>query len=131
MKIKKIILSLIIAVFVSFITSGCVERKLTIKSDPPGASVYFNDSYKGKTPVDFDFEWYWTHDIRLEKEGYQEIKVQETIKAPPYMWIPVDLLIELLPLKVKDHHDLTYTLELKRENESDNERAEEEINFND
>ena len=30
---------------------GVVKRRLTIVSDPPGADVYVNDVYQGKSPV--------------------------------------------------------------------------------
>jgi hypothetical protein len=93
-----------------FVTSGCVQRKLTVKSDPPQAQVYFDGQYIGETPVDFDFEWYWEHSVELKKEGYETISTSEEIKAPVYMWIPFDLAMELLPFTVRDERELTYTL---------------------
>ncbi len=104
-------LFLVLILAISFTLGGCVERKLYVKTDPPGATFYFNDEEKGKTPLSFDFEWYWTHKVRLEKEGYKQIEKFELIKAPPYMWFPVDFFMELLPFKIKDYHYLTYNLE--------------------
>ena len=108
--IKKILVFVVIG-GCALMSAGCVQRKLTVKSDPPGAEVYFNDRYIGQTPLDFDFEWYWEHKVELRKEGYETISNFETIKAPVYMWIPFDLVMELLPFSVKDDHQLTYTLE--------------------
>jgi len=107
--IKKNLLCFIL-VSCLFVTSGCVQRKLTVKSDPSQAQVYFDGKYIGETPVDFDFDWYWEHDVELKKEGYESIKTSEEIKAPVYMWIPLDLVTALLPFTVRDDHELTYTL---------------------
>ncbi|MFH1855973.1 MAG: PEGA domain-containing protein [Candidatus Omnitrophota bacterium] len=102
---------LILLLGISLFLSGCIERKLFVRTDPPNADFYFNEQLKGKTPLSFDFEWYWTHEVRVEKEGYKEVEKEEVIKAPPYMWIPLDFLAELLPFKIKDYHYLDYKLE--------------------
>jgi hypothetical protein len=107
---KKLILLLFLLLFFSLFSAGCVERKLTIKSNPPQATVYFNDKQMGKTPTDFDFEWYWTHKVELKKEGYQSVNNYEQIKAPVYMWIPLDLFMEIMPFKIRDYRTLTYEL---------------------
>jgi len=107
--IKKYILWFIL-IGCLFVTSGCVRRKLTVKSDPSQAQVYFDGKYIGETPVDFDFEWYWEHSVELKKDGYETISTSEEIKAPVYMWIPLDLAMELLPFTLRDDRELTYTL---------------------
>jgi hypothetical protein len=106
---KKLILVLVLTT--SFVLTGCVERKLYVRTDPPGATLYFNGEERGQTPLSFDFEWYWWHKIRLEKEGYKPVEKKELIKAPPYMWIPLDFFVEILPFKVRDYHYLDYKLE--------------------
>lgn len=110
MRQRKIILLTVILALLTVSNSACVRRKLTIRTEPTGADVYFNDKYMGTTPVEFDFEWYWKHLVVIEKEGYKKLKNYETIKAPPYMWIPFDLVIELLPVPVRDYRELTYQL---------------------
>jgi hypothetical protein len=35
--------------------TGCVQRRMTIRSDPPGALVYVDDYQIGTTPVSHDF----------------------------------------------------------------------------
>lgn len=101
---------MILLTAISLFLAGCIERKLFVRTDPPAADFYFNDKNIGQTPIDFDFEWYWTHDVRVEKSGYEPIEEDVIIKAPPYLWIPVDLLIEILPFKVKDYRYLDYKL---------------------
>lgn len=89
---------------------GCVKRNLHINSDPPGATVYFNEREIGTTPLDYDFIWYATHKIRLEKEGYQPIQALESIKTPLYLWMPLDFFLELTPYVFWDRRELSYTL---------------------
>jgi len=120
-------LFLVYVLAISFILGGCVERKLYVKTEPPGATFYFDDKEKGETPLSFDFEWYWTHKVRLEKEGYKQIEKFEVIKAPPYMWIPIDFFMELLPFKIKDNHHLNYKLE-KASGEEENKKETKKTN---
>lgn len=133
MKFVKKYLMWFILISCLFVTSGCVRRKLTVKSDPPEAQVYFNGKFMGETPVDFDFEWYWEHEVELKKEGYETISNTEEIKAPVYMWIPFDLAMELLPFTIRDNRELTYTLKPRKvslEND-DQEVIIEEFDFSD
>ena len=102
---------LILVVSLAFASSGCIHRRLTIKSDPPDATVYFNGKEKGSTPLEFDFMWYHpTHKVRLEKEGYETLNATESIMAPQHLWIPLDLIAELMPRDVEDHREFSYKL---------------------
>ena len=55
--------------------SGCVERRYTIRSDPPGALVVVNGDEIGPAPVSRNFIFYGYRDIRLQREGYEPLKV--------------------------------------------------------
>jgi hypothetical protein len=88
--------------------SGCVQRKLTVTSDPPGAVVTLNDQDVGRTPFTRDFIWYGTYDVAVREEGYQTLKTHSRVIAPWWQWFPIDLLTEFLP--VTDRHALHYTL---------------------
>jgi hypothetical protein len=92
-------------------TGGCVERILTVQTNPPGALVYLNGQEMGRTPVQRDFTWYGTYDLSVRKEGYQTIKTGAKVMPPIYEWIPLDLLFEVLPIPLRDHHVLHYDLE--------------------
>jgi hypothetical protein len=87
-----------------------VRRTLTIKSDPPGALVYVNDQLKGATPLTYDFTWYGSYRVTLRKEGYDRLDDRRLLRAPVYLWIPFDLVMELLPLPVRDTKTWLYTL---------------------
>jgi hypothetical protein len=90
------------------LTSGCVQRRLTVKSDPPGALVSLNGDEIGRTPVTRDFTWYGTYDVELRHDGYETLKKKGRVIAPIWQWVPFDLLAELLPLT--DRHTLSYRM---------------------
>jgi hypothetical protein len=91
-------------------TSGCVERILTVQTNPPGALVTLNGQEMGRTPVQRDFTWYGTYDVVIRREGYYTLKKKQMVFPVYYQWIPLDLVAELLPLPLKDHKTLWYTL---------------------
>ena len=87
---------------------GCVNRQLTVTTDPPGALVHLNGQEFGRTPVTRDFTWYGTYDVALRKEGYATRKTTGKVIAPWWQWVPLDLVAELLPLT--DRRRLHYTM---------------------
>lgn len=90
--------------------SGCVHRQLTIRSEPPGAQIMINDGVVGTTPVTHEFEWYGWHRITLTKGGYERLDDHVNLAAPAHLWIPLDLVMELLPLTIRDDREFSYHL---------------------
>jgi hypothetical protein len=90
---------------------GCVERMLTLESDPPGALVYMNDQEVGRTPLTTDFTWYGNYGVTVRKDGYDTLKTETNVKAPWWQWVPMDLFAEILPIPFRDHQRFAYTLE--------------------
>ena len=90
--------------------SGCVRRSLTIRTDPSEAMVYVNDVLKGPSPVTYDFQWYGWHRVLIRKDGYERVEDRKQLRAPVYLWIPFDLVMELLPFKIRDERTWSYTL---------------------
>ncbi len=92
---------------------GCVERKITIGSEPEGALVALNDEEIGRTPVTVPFTWYGDYDVvlRLEKNvGTPEKPVikryylhthKQTV-TPAFEIVPLDFFAALLPVTFKD-----------------------------
>ena len=93
-----------------FVSTGCVRQSLTIRTDPPGAMVYINDQLKGTSPVTYNFMWYGWHRVTLRKEGFQRLDDRKQLHAPIYLWIPLDLMMELLPFPIRDTREWSYTL---------------------
>jgi hypothetical protein len=95
---------------VSLLVTGCIHRSLTIKTDPPGAMVYVNDQLKGESPITYDFSWYGWHRLILRKDGYERLDDRKLLRAPVWLWIPFDLVMELLPVPIRDERTWAYTL---------------------
>lgn len=90
---------------------GCVQRRMTIRSNPPGALVYIDDNEIGTTPISTDFVYYGTRKIRLVKDGYETLTVLQPVRAPWYQIPPLDFFSEnLVPGEIRDRRTLTYQL---------------------
>jgi hypothetical protein len=91
--------------------TGCVHRRVTIRSDPPGAQVLIGDREIGYTPTAFDITWYGTEEITLLKDGY-EIETQYVkINRPWYQVPPLDFVSDnFLLFRTKDQSDFTFKL---------------------
>ena len=90
-----------------------MQRRFLIRSNPPGAVVYVDKSYEiGRTPVSHDFTYYGTREIRLVKDGYQTLTVQQPIPAPWYQVPPLDFFAEnLIPGEIRDVRVLDYQMQ--------------------
>ncbi|MDO4628922.1 MAG: PEGA domain-containing protein [Planctomycetia bacterium] len=93
-------------------TCGCLRRRMTINSNPPGATVYVDGHQIGKTPVSTDFTYYGTRNIRLEMDNYQTMVVKQKVAPPWYEFPPLDFFTETFSAnEIKDHHVWTYDLQ--------------------
>jgi len=91
--------------------SGCVQRRMTIRTNPPGAQVYIDDYDIGTTPVSTSFLYYGTRKIRLVKDGYETLTVDERISAPWYQYFPLDFVSEnLWPGEIRDERVLDFQM---------------------
>src|SRR5688572_29948533 len=91
--------------------SGCVRRRLNIRSNPEGALVYVDNQQIGTTPCSVDFTYYGTREIRLIKPGYETLTVNQPIPMPWYQVPPLDFVSEnLTPAKIRDNRTVTYDL---------------------
>ena len=89
-------------------TAGCVTQHLSIRSNPPGARVFLNGNYAGETPLTTDFEWYTNYLIHVEKAGYLPVDERQAVRAPWYMWMPLDAVSDALPWRLKDERRFHY-----------------------
>ena len=92
--------------------NGCVQRRLTIRSNPPGALAYVDDYPVGTTPVSTDFIYYGTRKVRLVKSGYETLTVLQPIPTPWYQYPGVDFVSEnLVPGEIRDERVVEYQLQ--------------------
>ena len=83
--------------------AGCVQRRMTVRSNPPGALVYVDDYQIGTTPVSTDFIYYGTRKIRLVKDGYETLTVRQPFPLPWYQVFPLDFVTEnIWPWEIRD-----------------------------
>lgn len=97
--------------FACAMLSGCVQRRMTIRSNPPGALVYVDNYEIGRTPVSTDFIYYGTRRIRLEADGYQTYTAEQHFWPPWYEVPPLDFVSEnLWPWEIRDERVVDFTL---------------------
>lgn len=81
----------------AMLLTGCVERTISITSEPAGALVFLNDEEVGRTPLTVPFTFYGTYDVRLEKEGYQALWTKQKANGPWWEAPGPDLFAEAIP----------------------------------
>lgn len=95
-------------------SAGCVSRRLTIRTNPPGALVKLNGKRLGFSPVSTDFTYYGTYEIELIKDGYETETILQTISPPWYQRFPIDFVSDnFSPFRVTNRHEYTWPLRPK------------------
>jgi hypothetical protein len=91
--------------------SGCVERRYTIRSDPPGATVIVNGEEIGPTPASKSFVYYGDREITLQLDGYETKTFIQPIKAPWWDNLLTEFFTEnLVPVTLRDEREFKYQL---------------------
>ena len=76
--------------------AGCVRRRLTVRTNPPGAQVFVDDQEIGVTPCSASFIYYGTRKITVMKDGYKTETLFQRINPPWYEIPPLDFVSENL-----------------------------------
>ena len=104
-------LGLLAAALACLCPAGCVQRRLTIRSNPPGALVYVDNYEIGTTPVSTDFIYYGSRQIRLVKDGFETLTVLQPVPTPWYQYFPIDFFAEnVVPGEIRDERVLDFVL---------------------
>lgn len=93
------------------LAAGCVERKLTINTNPQGALVELNDEQIGITPVTVAFNWYGDYKVRIEKEGYNSIDTHKELDRPMHDRFPFDFFASVSPERIVDEYEWTFDMQ--------------------
>ncbi len=100
------------AIVAAVCAGGCVERLMTIRSDPPGALAYVDGYEVGITPITTPFTFYGQRQIRLVEDGRETLTVLQPVPPPWYEFYGLDFISEnLIPGKIRDERTYDYRLQ--------------------
>ena len=93
------------------VSSGCVRRRMMVRTSPPGATVSVDNQVIGVSPAATPFVYYGTREFRIEADGYQTETIRRKFKPPWYQWPGVDFFAETLwPGELRDERIIDVTL---------------------
>jgi hypothetical protein len=99
------------AALIALCAAGCVQRRMTVRSNPPGAFLYVDNYPIGTTPVSTDFTYYGKRQFRLVRDGYETLTVEQRIWPPWYEWFGIDFVSEnLIPYTFRDERQLSFQM---------------------
>ncbi len=101
-----------LVVVIVMVTPGCVRRRMLVRSQPAGATVYVDDQEIGMTPVSVEFTYYGTRKVQLIKDGYETLTVKQAFFPPWYQFPVMEFISETLsPWEHRDEHVLDFQME--------------------
>ncbi len=102
-KVAKRLVAMVL-VSVSFAFAGCIRKRMTVRSNPPGANVYIDKQpIAGQTPVSTNFTYYGTRSIEIVRDGYRTERFLRKFNPPWYAIPPLDFFSETLwPFEKRD-----------------------------
>ncbi|MGE0758457.1 MAG: PEGA domain-containing protein [Pirellulaceae bacterium] len=110
MRVSRFLL-LLAAVSLALAPTGCVRRRMTIRTNPAGATAFVDDQEVGVTPVSTPFTYYGTRKVQLFRDGYETLTVKQPMPAPWYQVPPLDFFFEnLWPFELRDERVLQFEL---------------------
>jgi hypothetical protein len=102
---------LLLAVVLVAQHTGCVRRRMTIRSNPPGAVVFVDERRIGVTPVSTSFTYYGTRNVQLVKDGYETVTEKHRVTPPWYQYPVIDFFAEnFWPFEIRDERALDFDL---------------------
>ncbi len=105
-------LGILVIALSCLLSSGCVRRRMTVRSNPGGARGYIDDRQIGVTPFSTEFTYYGTRKIHLERDGMKSVTVERTFYAPWYQWPVIDFFAEnLWPWEIRDEREVVIQME--------------------
>lgn len=94
---------------------GCVERRMTIRTDPPGALVEVDGTPIGFSPASMSFTYYAPRKIKITHDDYETLTVIQDV-PPPWWdnWLTEFFTENLWPFTLRDEREFRYVLEPRR-----------------
>ncbi len=84
---------------------------MLIRTNPEGALVTIDSQTIGNSPVQVPFTYYGTREIRLEREGYETVKVKQNIRPPWWQVPPLDFITDNFAMReLRDQRVLDFEM---------------------
>jgi hypothetical protein len=117
LKLNCFLLAIVIVVTIS---SGCMQRRMIVRSAPEGAFVTVDGQPIGSTPISIPYTYAGTRDIKLERDGFKTIQVQQRLDPKWYQRFPLSLVSEnFAGREIRDERVLDFVLEPKPQIQED------------
>jgi len=114
MACRKLLLMILLLICLGL--AGCVERRLTINTNPAGAQVLLNDEDVGISPVTTSFNWYGDYNVTIRKEGCQTLNTHRKLERPWHDYPPFDFILGVLyPGQIVNSYQWSFDLEPQKE----------------
>lgn len=93
--------------------AGCVERKMLLRSDPPGAMITLDgQALEKRTPAEVPFDFGGTRAVTLSLPGHRVLETTAELTDPWFTYFPLDLGAEFLwPGTIEDVQTFDWKLE--------------------
>ena len=102
-EITKSRLLLVCTALLMISTVGCVRRRMTVRTSPPGATISVDNQVIGTSPAASSFTYYGTREFRIEKDGFKTETIRRKFNPPWYQWPGLDFVSETLwPGEIRD-----------------------------
>ena len=100
---KSRMLGMVILIIAVSSMTGCLRKRATIRSSPPGAMVYIDKNPIGLTPVSTSFTYVGTRNFEIIRDGYRTEKFLRRLSPRWYEIPPLDFFSETLwPFEIRD-----------------------------
>ena len=95
------------------VAAGCVERKMLIRSDPPGALITLDgQELETRTPAEVPFDFGGERAVTLAVPGRRVLETTAHVADPWFTYFPLDIGAEFLwPGTIHDVQTFDYKLE--------------------
>ena len=111
MRLQSRLSPLLIFVLAFPAVAGCVRRRMTVRTNPPGAMVSVDNQVIGSSPASTPFVYYGTREFRIEADGYRTETIRRRFNPPWYQWPGIDFIAETLwPGEFRDERMIDVTL---------------------
>ncbi len=91
--------------------TGCVERRYTLRTDPPGALAIVNGEEIGQTPVSRSYYYYGDREITFILDGFETRTVIQPMNAPWWDNLFTEFFAEnVVPFNLRDEREFQFQL---------------------